>query len=181
MARISVPEPSAADEVFNSKARPFRPRRPHRNFICANPRGIRHPHQRDARSLLRLSPPKMPGQRVLAHSAIRRHAPEDRTFLSFRRIEPPFDRLLHPKRAFEAFIRQANIGARRASRAARAVWASGPTAALCPDGARGRIPAPNGSVLALRGLAPSFSRGDRRNHGGANCDGSRPHHKPGDC
>jgi len=38
------------------------------------------------------------GQRVLAHSAVREHAPEDRSFLYRCHVQPPINLLLHPQR-----------------------------------------------------------------------------------
>jgi hypothetical protein len=52
--------------------------------------------------LLRILAHQLPhralGQRVLAHRAVRRHSPEDRTFLNSCRLEPLVDCLLHPQR-----------------------------------------------------------------------------------
>jgi hypothetical protein len=38
------------------------------------------------------------GQRVLAHSAVREHAPKDRSFLYPSHVQPPINLLLHPQR-----------------------------------------------------------------------------------
>jgi hypothetical protein len=54
---------------------------------------------RDLRCVLtRQLPHRALGQRVLSYSAVREHAPEDRSFLYPCHVQPPINLLLHPQR-----------------------------------------------------------------------------------